>query len=193
MMTKYGVKKKFLYLGNNLAIDFANTIYGAQTGQNELVSPPDLADFLHTAGISAPSIDKQTFAASKKLRDAIRQILVSLDKKKPLAPTNFRIINELLRRTARYYQLDISKSNPMPLRLKYVHDDPITVLDPIILAAAELAVRNASAPVHKCANPACVLYFQDISRTHRRQWCSMAVCGNRTKVAAYAKRKAGKK
>ncbi|MFI9815130.1 CGNR zinc finger domain-containing protein [Saccharothrix variisporea] len=36
--------------------------------------------------------------------------------------------------------------------------------------------------IRKCANPDCVLHFVDTSRTGRRQWCSMTVCGNRLKA-----------
>ncbi len=43
---------------------------------------------------------------------------------------------------------------------------------------------RASTPdrLRKCANPDCVLHFQDTSRTGRRQWCSMTACGNRLKA-----------
>ena len=39
--------------------------------------------------------------------------------------------------------------------------------------------------VRRCANPACVLLFLDISKSGRRRWCDMATCGNRAKAAAH--------
>jgi predicted RNA-binding Zn ribbon-like protein len=33
-----------------------------------------------------------------------------------------------------------------------------------------------------------VLHFQDTSKKGTRRWCSMRLCGNRHKVAAYADR-----
>jgi predicted RNA-binding Zn ribbon-like protein len=41
--------------------------------------------------------------------------------------------------------------------------------------------------VRKCDR--CVLLFQDTSKKGTRRWCSMQLCGNRLKVAAYAARK----
>jgi predicted RNA-binding Zn ribbon-like protein len=40
--------------------------------------------------------------------------------------------------------------------------------------------------VRKCDQ--CVLHFHDISKKGTRRWCSMQLCGNRLKVAAYAAR-----
>jgi len=54
--------------------------------------------------------------------------------------------------------------------------------------AAFLAEANLSY-VHRCANTtSCVLYFYDTTKNHRRQWCSVATCGNRHKVAQFRKR-----
>ncbi|MDX6377383.1 MAG: hypothetical protein QOE98_1686 [Gaiellaceae bacterium] len=39
-----------------------------------------------------------------------------------------------------------------------------------------------------CADPTCRWAFYDSSRSHRRAWCSMEVCGNRNKVRAYRNR-----
>ncbi|MFC4404100.1 CGNR zinc finger domain-containing protein [Gracilibacillus xinjiangensis] len=45
--------------------------------------------------------------------------------------------------------------------------------------------------IHRCANPDCVLLFID---THgRRKWCSMKICGNRSKVTRHQRQKAQKK
>ncbi|NEJ40784.1 CGNR zinc finger domain-containing protein, partial [Rhizobium ruizarguesonis] len=35
----------------------------------------------------------------------------------------------------------------------------------------------------------CTLFFLDTTKSHRRRWCSMALCGNRMKVAAFRSRK----
>ncbi|HEX3035881.1 MAG TPA: CGNR zinc finger domain-containing protein, partial [Thermodesulfobacteriota bacterium] len=64
----------------------------------------------------------------------------------------------------------------------------LRVLVSVARSAAELIEEGAAAPTRKCGNPNCVLYFYDVSPTRHRRWCSMAVCGNRMKVAAYAHR-----
>ncbi|MBE3603287.1 CGNR zinc finger domain-containing protein [bacterium] len=39
--------------------------------------------------------------------------------------------------------------------------------------------------VRRCANPDWLLFFYDASKTHRRRWCDMRVCGNLMKVRAF--------
>lgn len=36
--------------------------------------------------------------------------------------------------------------------------------------------------IRQCQRPQCVLWYLDTSRSGTRRWCSMAVCGNRTKA-----------
>ena len=46
--------------------------------------------------------------------------------------------------------------------------------------------------VRTCEAHDCTLVFEDTTRSGRRRWCSMALCGNRMKVAAFRSR-AGKR
>jgi predicted RNA-binding Zn ribbon-like protein len=41
----------------------------------------------------------------------------------------------------------------------------------------------------KCDNHKCSLFFVDTSRNHSRRWCSMEICGNRSKVNSFTQRK----
>ncbi|WP_422121526.1 CGNR zinc finger domain-containing protein [Providencia huaxiensis] len=43
--------------------------------------------------------------------------------------------------------------------------------------------------IRQCEASDCVLYFLDLTKSHRRRWCSMSTCGNRMKVAAFRERK----
>jgi predicted RNA-binding Zn ribbon-like protein len=62
------------------------------------------------------------------------------------------------------------------------------LLAAIARSGAELISNGSVSRVRRCSNANCQLLFCDDSRTHRRRWCSMAHCGNRSKVAAFAKR-----
>jgi predicted RNA-binding Zn ribbon-like protein len=58
-----------------------------------------------------------------------------------------------------------------------------------LLAIVAHAIHDDSWPRLKaCADPGCRWAFYDSSRSHRRAWCSMEVCGNRNKVRAYRRR-----
>jgi predicted RNA-binding Zn ribbon-like protein len=57
---------------------------------------------------------------------------------------------------------------------------------PLAESAASLFTEVNRDRVRQC--PACVLHFRDTSKKGTRRWCSMRLCGNRQKVAAYAAR-----
>jgi predicted RNA-binding Zn ribbon-like protein len=64
---------------------------------------------------------------------------------------------------------------------------PTDLWTPIIDATADLLTETESSRIRKCES--CVVYFDDISKEGSRRWCSMNICGNKHKVAAYQKRK----
>jgi predicted RNA-binding Zn ribbon-like protein len=58
------------------------------------------------------------------------------------------------------------------------------------LAAQNLLelLRTGPDRIRRCAGHGCVLHFYDASRGGRRQWCSMAACGNRAKARRHYER-----
>src|SRR5260370_40916377 len=62
------------------------------------------------------------------------------------------------------------------------------LLAAVARSAAELIAEGARARLPLCASVHCGLLFHDNSRTRRRRWCSMALCGNRSKVATFARK-----
>jgi predicted RNA-binding Zn ribbon-like protein len=65
--------------------------------------------------------------------------------------------------------------------------EPEDLFAPLAHAAATLFATVDRQRVRKCGQ--CVLHFQDTSKKGTRRWCSMQLCGNRLKVAAYAARR----
>lgn len=63
---------------------------------------------------------------------------------------------------------------------------PEDLFAPLAHSAATLFANVDRNRVRKCGK--CVLHFHDISKKGTRRWCSMQLCGNRLKVAAYAAR-----
>jgi predicted RNA-binding Zn ribbon-like protein len=64
--------------------------------------------------------------------------------------------------------------------------EPEDLFAPLAHSAAMLFAVGDTSRVRICAN--CVLHFLDTSKKGTRRWCSMQLCGNRLKVAAYAAR-----
>lgn len=52
---------------------------------------------------------------------------------------------------------------------------------------ADLLTDPESSRIRKCES--CVVHFFDTSKKGSRRWCSMNICGNKLKVAAYQRRK----
>jgi predicted RNA-binding Zn ribbon-like protein len=65
---------------------------------------------------------------------------------------------------------------------------PVSLLMPIAEALAKLVCEEDFSHVKACEGPQCTLLFADHTHGHGRRWCSMAICGNRAKVAAHRKR-----
>ena len=64
--------------------------------------------------------------------------------------------------------------------------EPEDLFAPLAHSAATLLATVDHKRVRKCDQ--CVLHFHDTSKKGTRRWCSMQLCGNRLKVAAYAAR-----
>lgn len=59
----------------------------------------------------------------------------------------------------------------------------------IFNAAADLLSEPEARRIRQCRG--CVIHFFDTSKKNSRRWCSMNICGNKLKVAAYQRRKRG--
>ncbi|WP_202843057.1 CGNR zinc finger domain-containing protein [Luteimonas saliphila] len=64
-------------------------------------------------------------------------------------------------------------------------DAVATLLGPVAEAVADLLAEADFSLVRQCEHPDCVLWFYDRTKSHKRRWCSMAVCGNRHKAARF--------
>src|SRR6266550_3720241 len=56
-------------------------------------------------------------------------------------------------------------------------------------SAAELITQGDPRRLRKCADATCRLMFYDTSKSGRRRWCSMELCGGRAKVRAFYQRR----
>jgi len=65
---------------------------------------------------------------------------------------------------------------------------PQQALGQVAESVADLLANGQFEYVRQCEHPDCVLWFYDRTKSHRRRWCSMALCGNRHKAAEFRKR-----
>lgn len=200
------IRRSFIKIGGDLAIDFANT--AAPEGdrpegdrQDSLGSWRDLVDFLELRG--AVSRDEglglramgerdahacaAAFERALELRSTVRAMLEALAARRPLQAGWVAAVNQALGWGTGASRL-VRQGRGWRLAFASTLGEPLRALAPIARSVADLAAQGRAVAVRKCANPRCILYFRDTSRTRRRRWCSMAVCGNRMKVAAHTRR-----
>ncbi|MFC0401980.1 CGNR zinc finger domain-containing protein [Paraburkholderia rhizosphaerae] len=88
------------------------------------------------------------------------------------------------------YQMELVESEDGKLQAVYRFPaaTPAQVLTPLAIAAAELLTRGDFMLVRQCEWPGCPLWFCDRTKSHRRRWCNMSLCGNRQKAARFRTR-----
>jgi predicted RNA-binding Zn ribbon-like protein len=75
--------------------------------------------------------------------------------------------------------------------LRYWHIESAgDYLVPIATSFAKFIASADLTRVRKCRNPACILFFYDTSKSGTRSWCSLDICGNKMRVAAFRDRRA---
>lgn len=151
-----------------------------------IISPERSAELRTLPQTDPHSADALLLKASC-LRRCLRQIFAALVRKEPISLDWVNPVNEVLRITEGHEELFPDDGL---WRFEFVAREETLdwLLAAIARSAAEILAEGRHARLHVCANPACGLFFYDTSRTGRRRWCSMARCGNRHKVAAFARR-----
>ena len=124
--------------------------------------------------------------AARGLREVIR---VLLEQRKAGQQGDPAALNAFLRKAVSHPQLAWPAPGELRLERQRKVQTAEQFLAPIAEAAATLLVEGDFGLVRTCEHPECVLWFYDRTKGHRRRWCSMALCGNRHKVAEFRKRK----
>jgi predicted RNA-binding Zn ribbon-like protein len=187
------IRRSFIKIGRDLGIDFANT--GTLHGWVDLIDFLELRGALtRTDGADLRAMgekDARRCAAAlsqgQQLRETVRAMLGAMAAKRPLRGRWIVEVNQALSWGTGVDRL-VRHEAGWRLGFTPAQKDPLRVLAPIARSIADLAAQGRAVEIRKCANPRCVLYFRDRSRARRRRWCSMAVCGNRMKVASHARR-----
>jgi predicted RNA-binding Zn ribbon-like protein len=128
---------------------------------------------------------RRTVEAMRGLRESLRKEVLVWERG---GRVHQKAINELNRLMAEHPMLIRLKASgsASSTQLWFESRQPEDLFAPLAHSAATLFAEVHHNRVRKCAH--CVLHFQDTSKKGMRRWCSMQLCGNRLKVAAYAAR-----
>ena len=167
----------------DLVIDFVNT-YDVESDTDSIPSPAALASWLGGRELIGPGevACEADLATAVDLREGLRAAL---------RHNHDRHRDEDRRGLPRVFAA-------LPLRVALTADGPM--LEPVvtgvpgglarIVAAVMSTHANGMWPRLKvCTESTCQWAFVDSSKNRSRSWCSMRVCGNRTKTRAYRARR----
>jgi predicted RNA-binding Zn ribbon-like protein len=136
---------------------------------------------------SDPQATENLLLKAERLHSALRRAFTAQLRRQRVATEWIEAVNEILRITEGHDELVSGEGG---WRIEFIAREGGLdwLLAAVARSGAEIIAEGGHARLRLCANPQCGLFFYDLSRTHRRRWCSMAVCGNRSKVAAFARK-----
>jgi predicted RNA-binding Zn ribbon-like protein len=192
----------FLFVANRPILDLLNTKPVLADGSTELL--PDvraLERWLIASGVvtspktkaivrgwrhstEATAFLKQLIAFRERLREAVVRIEMGS------SPTDAFLaeVNSLLIQYP--FHTSLRKRDGKVIReTLFEPRKPTDLWAPIIDATTDLLAEAESSRIRKCES--CVVHFFDTSKKGSRRWCSMNICGNKLKVAAYQRRRRG--
>ena len=137
-----------------------------------------------------------------RLREAIYRLCRAAIEGWPCPAADLDVLNEELRLARPHQRLEPGAKPPaaarrrsapdrvQPYRWTWDTDDDRldAMLGPIATSAADLLASDDLRRVGQCPASGCGWLFLDTSRSGRRQWCDMAVCGNAEKVRRFRER-----
>jgi predicted RNA-binding Zn ribbon-like protein len=193
-------KDGFLFVGNQLALDFLNTCPVQNGEPSELLpdfsallrwfqaadqlSSREVARLQRQWGGSASA--QSTTQAVRQLRETLRKEIIAWEHSGSVQHSTRDGLNKLMAEHPMRTRLR-KNGKSYSTELWFEPREPEDLFAPLAHDAATLFATVDRERVRKCAH--CVLHFHDTSKKGTRRWCSMQLCGNRLKVAAYAARR----
>jgi predicted RNA-binding Zn ribbon-like protein len=189
----------FLFVANQPVLDFLNTRPVLEGEPRELLcDDAALERWLAAAGIVASPKTRTMMrrwrdspraeAFLQKLlafRERLRAAVIRREAGLPVSDAFVSEINLLLREHPSHSSLR-REGGKLERVVAFEPREPEDVWAPIAAATAELLSDIPASRIRKCES--CVVHFYDTSKKGSRRWCSMNLCGNRLKVAAYQRR-----
>jgi predicted RNA-binding Zn ribbon-like protein len=189
----------FIFVGNQIALDFLNTHPVLSGEPTELLSDPSAllrwfvaARLLNEREARAlergwgETAARNGLEAARSFRERLRHEVIAWEEGKAVSRGMLAELNQTMGAYPMRMQIEC-REGVMESRLKSTFKEPQSMLGPLAHEAAMLFSKIDRSRVRQCGE--CVLHFYDNSKKGNRRWCSMKFCGNRVKVAAYASRK----
>jgi predicted RNA-binding Zn ribbon-like protein len=192
----------FLFVANRRILDLLNTKPVLADGPTELLADVRaLERWLIASGTVSSVRDKAAVRGWRNSTEAgafLKQLIAFRERVKDavlrvecgMLPSDAFVseVNSLLLRYPRPASLRKRDGKLVRETIAEFHK-PADLWGGIVDATADLLVESESSRIRKCES--CVVHFFDTSKKGSRRWCSMNICGNKLKVAAYQRRNRG--
>ena len=165
--------------------DFVNT--RDLEGEKEyLVRPESLAKWLEKWELVAerPALTQADLEHAKTFREALRALLLA----NSVEPLDARAL-ETLNRVSRASPLAVAFTPDGGARLEPASTGINAALGRLLAIVYDATVDGSWVRLKACRSHTCRWACYDASKNRSGAWCTMAVCGNRTKVRAYQQRR----
>jgi predicted RNA-binding Zn ribbon-like protein len=164
---------------------FVNTLE-VEDGTDELESPAALARWLRERGLlRGGRATRADLVEARRMREALRALLLvnnGVSVREEAAAT--------LDRAARRTRLAVRFGPSATARVQPEARGVEGALGRLLAIVAAAMADGTWERLKACRAEDCRWAFYDRARNRSRRWCSMAVCGNRTKARAYRRRRA---
>ena len=170
----------------DLVQDFVNTEI-AVWAVDDIATPELLAEWLQARGLVASdvTVDASSFVRARALRDVLRE----LAKRNTRGAEPDDELRAAFTSLAHEASLRFGLDERGKVSLEPADDGVNGAFAEILSRVFEAQGSGAWKRLKSCPGPHCGWLFYDASRNASSTWCSMSICGNRTKTAAYRERK----
>ena len=191
--------RPFTCVGGALCLDFANTAAGrtSKTPMERLSEQEAIVAFAVQTGTCDPA-DRRALLTSFDavpdaladfiaLREAIYRLMQHVAAGTAPVDDDVLLIEEFHRQSVGAARLRLVGGRPswfVPVRA----EGGLLVADAIVRSVLELLGHADPYRLRFCPRDNCGFVFLDTSKSGRRRWCDMKVCGNRAKAARFAER-----
>jgi predicted RNA-binding Zn ribbon-like protein len=194
MNTLAAASDPVLFIADNLALDFINTAYGADDERVDcFTDDTSVVEWLRKAGQSPAHGQAEAaeglLSLARQLRECLRTVVHAAMSG---TSADLTIANQVLESGRPVRNIDWDQTaQAYRVTTRPRDNSPASRLAPVVESMVSLLTSDKFQFVRQCEAHDCVLLFHDLTKSHRRRWCSMATCGNRMKVAAFRSRKKG--
>jgi predicted RNA-binding Zn ribbon-like protein len=181
-----------LFVAGHPALDFLNTRMRVNHALVDIFEgDEDVLAWLKQAGFPLPAAGAKIeplslLRSARKLREHIRLLV---ERRKAGLRADPSVLNNFLAASQSHPRLLWNKPNSLKIDRVRRQDTSESILAPVAESATDLLANADFELVKRCEDETCVLWFSDQTKSHHRRWCSMEICGNRHKVAAYRERR----